>query len=66
MGFYEKYLLPKLLNSVMKNPDMLLLRKKLVPLATGKILGSGIGSGLNIPLYSKGVQVTGVDPQLSY
>jgi ubiquinone/menaquinone biosynthesis C-methylase UbiE len=64
MGFYEKYLLPKLLNSVMKNPDMLHLRKKLVPLATGKILEIGIGSGLNIPLYSKGEQVTGVDPSI--
>ncbi|MFT4714041.1 MAG: ubiquinone/menaquinone biosynthesis C-methylase UbiE [Candidatus Azotimanducaceae bacterium] len=64
MGFYEKHLLPKLLNLVMKNPDMLHLRKKLVPLATGKVLEIGIGSGLNIPLYRNGVQVTGVDPSI--
>jgi len=62
MGFYEKYLLPKLLNAIMKSPGISYLRKKQVPLATGKVLEIGIGSGLNIPLYAKDVQVTGVDP----
>lgn len=64
MGFYEKHLLPKLLNSIMKDPGMLYLRKKQIPLATGKVLEIGIGSGLNIPLYGKDVQVTGVDPSI--
>ena len=64
MGFYEKHLLPKLLNSIMKDPGMLYLRKKQVPLAIGKVLEIGIGSGLNIPLYAKDVHVTGVDPSI--
>ncbi len=62
MGFYEKYLLPKLLNAVMQSPGISYLRKKQIPMATGKVVEIGIGSGLNIPLYQKDVQVTGVDP----
>jgi ubiquinone/menaquinone biosynthesis C-methylase UbiE len=64
MGFYDKYFLPKILNLAMKAPEMTRLRRQLVPLATGKVLEIGIGSGLNLPFYNKGVQVTGVDPSL--
>lgn len=64
MGFYEKYLLPKLLNMAMKAPEMTRLRRQLVPLATGRVLEVGMGSGLNLPFYAPGVQVTGVDPSL--
>ena len=63
-GFYDKYFLPKILNLAMKTPEMTRLRRQLVPLATGKVLEIGIGSGLNLPFYNKGVQVTGVDPSL--
>jgi ubiquinone/menaquinone biosynthesis C-methylase UbiE len=64
MGFYDKYLLPKLLNVVMKAPEMTRLRRELVPLATGKVLEIGVGSGLNLPFYDPSVRVTGVDPSL--
>ncbi|MCB1647726.1 MAG: class I SAM-dependent methyltransferase, partial [Pseudomonadales bacterium] len=64
MGFYDKYLLPKLLNLAMKAPEMTRLRKQLVPLATGRVLEIGVGSGLNLPFYDKSVKVTGVDPSL--
>lgn len=64
MGIYEKYFLPKLLNAVMKSPDLTALRKQWVPEATGKVLEVGIGSGLNLPFYSPGVTVYGVDPSL--
>jgi ubiquinone/menaquinone biosynthesis C-methylase UbiE len=40
------------------------LRKRLVPLAEGKVLEVGIGSGLNLPFYNKSVHVTGLDPSL--
>ena len=62
MGIYEKYILPKFLNFAMKAPAMTKLRSRLVPLAEGKVLEIGIGSGLNLPFYSANVQVTGVDP----
>ncbi|MEX2327386.1 MAG: class I SAM-dependent methyltransferase [Pseudomonadales bacterium] len=64
MGFYEKYLLPKLLNLAMKSPDMTGLRRELVPRARGRVLELGVGSGLNLPFYSRGVQIIGVDPSL--
>ncbi len=64
MGIYEKYFLPKLLNMAMQAPAMKALRKQLVPLAEGKVLEIGIGSGLNLPFYDKSVHVTGLDPSL--
>lgn len=64
MGIYEKYFLPKLLNSVMKAPELTALRKQWVPQAEGKVLEVGIGSGLNLPFYTPGVTVYGVDPSI--
>ena len=62
MGLYDKYILPKCLNFAMKAPAMTNLRQQLVPLAEGKVLEVGIGSGLNLPFYKDDVHVTGVDP----
>jgi ubiquinone/menaquinone biosynthesis C-methylase UbiE len=62
MGIYEKYFLPKLLNAVMKAPDLTALRREWVPQAEGRTLEVGIGSGLNLPFYPPGVTVYGVDP----
>lgn len=64
MGFYDRYLLPRLLNMAMKSPDFARLRGELIPEAEGRVLELGIGSGLNLPFYRKGVHVTGVDPSL--
>ena len=47
MGWYEKYLLPKLLNKAMQQPAFKELRSRLVPMAEGHVLEVGIGSGLN-------------------
>lgn len=62
MGFYEKYVLPKLLNAVMKTPDMTRIRRELVPRLQGHVLEVGIGSGLNLPFYNGASKVTGIDP----
>ena len=64
MRLYEKYLLPKILNTVMKSPDLTEIRAKLIPEATGNVLEVGIGSGLNLPFYEGNVNVVGLDPSV--
>jgi ubiquinone/menaquinone biosynthesis C-methylase UbiE len=64
LGIYAKYFLPRLLNSAMKAPAMSSIRARLVPLAKGRVLEIGIGSGLNLPFYQKDVSVVGIDPSL--
>lgn len=63
MGFYSERILPVLLNGVMKQPDMLRLRNRIVPQASGRVLEIGIGSGLNLPLYAAdATSIQGVEP----
>ena len=64
MGIYDKYLLPKLVHFTCgQNPSMR-QREKVVPLAKGRVLEIGIGSGLNIPFYdAQNVEhLWGLDP----
>lgn len=63
MGFYVKRVLPHLIDLTMRNPEATRLRADWVPRACGDVLEVGIGSGLNLPLYSSQVRrVYGVDP----
>ena len=65
MGLYERFLLPPILNFVMKNKEMMRQRQQLVPEAEGRVLEVGIGSGLNLPFYGPKVErLWGVDPSL--
>ncbi len=64
MNYYNKHILPKVIDwACKKNPSMR-QRQKMVPMAKGNVLEIGIGSGLNIPFYNKTQvqQLTGIDP----
>lgn len=64
MNLYEKYILPRFLNCACASKPITFQRNKVVPLAEGKILEVGIGSGLNLPFYDKSKvdELWGIDP----
>ncbi len=64
MGFYDKYILPSVLNCACGSKPVRYQREKIVPHAEGVVLEIGIGSGLNLPYYSgdKVTRIIGLDP----
>ena len=64
MGFYQNQVVPLLTSLSMRNENLAAYRQRVVPEATGRVLEIGIGSGLNLPLYSPKIvqQVIGVEP----
>ena len=63
MGFYADHIVPVLINLSMRQKNLALYRGRVVPAAERRVLEIGIGSGLNLPFYSRNVQqVIGLDP----
>ncbi|WP_372071418.1 class I SAM-dependent methyltransferase [Tistrella mobilis] len=63
MGFYGKHILPRLTHMAMRQEQLTPYRRRTVSGAEGCVLEIGVGSGLNLPLYSdKVIRVIGVDP----
>jgi hypothetical protein len=51
--FYERWILPPLLDLVMRQKQLEKYRREVVTSARGGVLEIGVGSGLNFPLYGK-------------
>ena len=65
MGIYTRWLLPRLIDLAMRSRMVRAERARLLPLASGRVLEVGIGSGLNLPFYGPSVRMLlGLDPSL--
>jgi ubiquinone/menaquinone biosynthesis C-methylase UbiE len=64
MKLYNKHVLPNLVHLACSQRSVMRQREKIVPLARGKVLEIGSGSGLNFPYYdaNKVSKVWGLDP----
>jgi ubiquinone/menaquinone biosynthesis C-methylase UbiE len=62
-SFYERRILPRLIDFGMRSKRLEALRERVAGAAEGRVLEIGIGSGLNLPFYRREVEaVLGVDP----
>lgn len=52
MGFYENYVLPRMIDVACGAGPILKQRQKVVPHARGRVLEVGMGSAINIPFYN--------------
>jgi ubiquinone/menaquinone biosynthesis C-methylase UbiE len=64
MNLYKTHILPNLIISGCDKKSQMKQREKIVPLAKGKVLEIGVGSGLNLPFYkeAKIKELIGLDP----
>jgi ubiquinone/menaquinone biosynthesis C-methylase UbiE len=64
MGLYDRHVLPYLIDFACGMGAVMKARSQIVPLAQGRVLEIGIGSGLNLSFYDpqRVVVVVGVDP----
>jgi ubiquinone/menaquinone biosynthesis C-methylase UbiE len=54
MGFYDRHILPRLLDLAMSANPITHQRRKVVPRAEGRVLEIGFGAGHNLPFYDAG------------
>lgn len=63
-SWYDRHLLPYLVDFACGLSPVARQRRKVVPRATGRVLEIGIGTGLNLAFYDQGrvEQLVGIDP----
>jgi SAM-dependent methyltransferase len=66
MGLYQRFILPRVLDTVCGMKDVSERRAKILGFARGVVLEPGIGGGLNLPFYQPNriSKVVGVDPSV--
>ena len=63
MNFYDHWMLPPILDLVMRQNQLEKYRREVVGAASGRVLEVGVGSGLNFPFYGTQVEIVfGIDP----
>ncbi len=64
MGWYDRHVLPHLIECACGLGPVMKLRAELIPHARGKVLEVGIGTGLNLAYYdaSRTTHICGLDP----
>ena len=63
MGFYQNQIVPLLIDLAMRQRNLAAYRNRVVSAVEGHVLEIGIGSGRNLPFYSRKVaRVIGLDP----
>ena len=65
-NWYERHIFPTALEFACGMPAIGRMRQRVVPLAQGRVLEVGIGTGLNMRYYDKSrvTHITGLDPAL--
>ena len=63
MGFYNDCIVPHLVNLAMRNRRLAPYRERVVGHADGRVLEIGVGSGVNLPLYTdRTIEIVGLEP----
>jgi ubiquinone/menaquinone biosynthesis C-methylase UbiE len=63
MGWYQRYILPRLIDITMSSRDLAPYRTRTIAAARGRVLEIGVGSGINLPLYgAEVIEIVAIDP----
>jgi ubiquinone/menaquinone biosynthesis C-methylase UbiE len=63
VNFYDRWILPTVIDFAMRQEQLGKYRREVVAAATGRVLEVGVGSGLNLAYYGGQVEmVVGIDP----